>query len=93
MPNVPPESGRSMGIVQLVVDDYVYPEYSEDHVNVNCVLSWRRSDGADDDNVSIDFQNGWVFNSNAWSGRADVRERVLAALNRNSDGKLLQLGA
>ena len=77
-------------IVQLEADEYVQPEYSEDHVNVNCVLSWRRAETADGDSVFVDFQNGWVFSSDAWREAGDVRTRVLSALKRNEAGKLLR---
>jgi hypothetical protein len=77
--------------VQIVADEYVHPEYSEDHVNVNCVLSWRRTDGVGGDHLFIDFQNGWVADSRAWTERIGAYESALAALKQNQAGKLLRL--
>ena len=65
--------------MEYATDEYVHPEPPTDGPNVNCVLSWRQRDGE----VQIDFRNGWVFDSGRWYGRADARERVIAALRRN----------
>jgi hypothetical protein len=69
--------------VEYVTDEYVQPELPEEHVNVDCVLSWRRQGDA----VLIDFRNGWIFNSDDWRGRDGARDAVLAALRRNEAGK------
>ena len=82
-----PSPADHRSIVQLVGDEYVQPDYSEDYVNVNCVLSWRRVDEADGSRLSIDFQNGWIADSRGWTGRTGSRERALAALKQNQAGK------
>lgn len=63
------------------------PDYTDDTVNVNCVLSWRRRDALGEGDVLVDFRNGWIFDSGRWTGRAGAREKVLAALRRNQAGK------
>jgi len=64
------------------------PEYTDETVNVNCVLSWQlRQDAPGEGDVLVDFENGWIFDSGRWIGRAGAREKVLAALRRNQAGK------
>lgn len=64
------------------------PEYTDETVNVDCVLSWRqRWDAPGQGDVLVDFENGWIFDSGRWTGRAGAREKVLAALRRNQAGK------
>src|SRR5438128_373991 len=73
-------------MMEYILDEYSQAEIGEDHVNVNCVLSWRQC-GAD---VWIDFRNGWQFNSLDGRGRPGARETVLAALRRNQRGKFAE---
>jgi hypothetical protein len=70
--------------VEYVTDDYVQPEMGDDHVNVNCVLSWRHSDAG----VHINFRNSWVFDSSTWRGSGSHSRSVLPALRRNLAGKI-----
>jgi hypothetical protein len=70
-------------MVKCVPDEYSQPDYADDHVNVDCALSWRMRTG----NVEIDFRNGWFFDSHNWKHRKGARELVLAALKGNVAGK------
>ena len=64
------------------------PEYTDDTVNVNCVLSWRlRRHASNESDLLVDFRNGWIFESGRWTGRASAREDILSALQANADGK------
>jgi hypothetical protein len=62
-------------------------EFTDDTVNVNCVLSWRQSGNGL--GVQVDFRNGWSLDSSQWTGGAAARARelVLAALRANAAGK------
>ena len=65
------------------------PEYSDDSVNVNCVLSWRlRRDAPGEGEMLVDFRNGWTFDSGQWTGRSGARGMVLEALLANTDGRV-----
>jgi hypothetical protein len=60
------------------------PEYTDETVNVNCVLRWRlRRNAPNESDLLVDFGNGWIFESGRWTGRADVRQKVLSALRAN----------
>jgi hypothetical protein len=64
------------------------PEFTDDTVNVNCVLSWRlRPDASIEGDVQVDFRNGWIFESGRWTGRVDAKQQVLSALRANANGK------
>lgn len=80
-PKAPARPADRKCIVEYVTDEYVQPDYPDDYVNVNCVLAFRHRDDA----VLIDFQNGWVFDSRRWAGRAGAREAIVAALRWNED--------
>jgi hypothetical protein len=69
------------------------PVYNDDTVNVNCVLSWRLGrDPLGSSNVLVDFRNGWMFDSERWTGHAGGYEKVLMALRSNQAGKFVMRG-
>lgn len=70
--------------LEYVTDEHVHPDIPEHHVNVNCVLSWRRADRE----VQINFWNGWVYDSRAWRGFQEGKEAVHRALLLNDGGKV-----
>jgi hypothetical protein len=59
-------------------DEYSQPSYSDEHVNLECVLSCRRR-GSD---IHIDFPDGRRFNSAEWPGRKESLVKLRALLGR-----------
>ena len=67
--------------MEYVVDEYAQMSYEEEHVNVDCVSSWKLDKGP----VAIDFHNGWGFDAEYWSNERCAA--VLIALQRNQAGR------
>jgi hypothetical protein len=61
------------------------PEYDDDTVNVNCVLSWKlRQNALGRYDLQVERGGGWFFDSTQWTGRAGAPRRVLDALLANT---------
>jgi hypothetical protein len=65
-----------------VIDEFAQESFSDESVNVNCVLSWRTSsskrwDG--EQRLEIDFHNSVVFDSD-YCRRGGVFEKIVQKL-------------
>jgi hypothetical protein len=66
-----------------IIDQYVHPQYDDDTVNVNCVMSWQRTrpQGSEETRLKIDYQNGFFTESGAAWERHGGIARVMACLS------------
>jgi hypothetical protein len=64
-------------------DDYVHEHYSDDSINLKCVLSWKVIGNARSQSprLQINFHNGWFYDSDHWK-RPDRVEAVRTELQR-----------
>lgn len=66
------------------VDDYVHEEYSDDTINLKCVLSWKSDRKAQGRSArcQINFHNCFYFDSEKSQVKPDRAEAVRAELLR-----------
>ncbi len=76
-------------VVAYEIDEYVDPEYGDETINLNCVLSWRvkKTSGIDRaSELDINFHNGWIFHSTEagrwWQRNGQLQERTIEHLRR-----------
>jgi hypothetical protein len=72
------------------LDDYTNEEFSDDSINVQCVLSYTVGSSQ---SLRINFHNGFHFDSDSERcprRHRDAVPRVLAALRSNAKAELLQ---
>jgi hypothetical protein len=63
------------------IDEHVQESFSEEHVNVDCVASWRLDPSK---RLTIDFHNGWHFDSNGSARKPDQIKSAIVELKRIS---------
>lgn len=66
-----------------IIDEFAQEFFSEESVNVNCVLSWRTlpsNRGVGQTRLLIDNHNGWIYDSDWPDFRADAAQRLLTGL-------------
>jgi hypothetical protein len=74
-------------MLRYASDEFVQEFFSDESVNVKCVLSWRTSpnnSGAGRQRLLIDFHNSCIFDSDMWHSRPDVPRMILQELKRQS---------
>lgn len=81
------DAGQGLaGPSQYEIDHHVQPEFSDDSINVGCVLSWRlRSQHATDPVLYVDLHNG--FSCTATSNGPEAKA-LIHELRRVQDGVL-----
>ena len=66
-------------------DEYGQPFFSDESVNLNCVLSWRARDKKGPiPTLRIDFHNSFFFDSALTNTRPELLQKALRQLNRSN---------
>jgi hypothetical protein len=63
------------------IDEHIQESFSDEHVNVHCVASWRVDSSK---RLTINFHNGWNFLSDRRARRPDRLESAICELKRIS---------
>jgi hypothetical protein len=66
-------------------DEYAQEFYSDESINVNCVLSWRLREDASSLRLRIDFHNSFFFDSERWHPRLDLLKEAIRRLKTSTD--------
>jgi hypothetical protein len=63
------------------IDAYIPQEFSDDSINVHCVLSCRFG-SKNEKTLIVNFHNGWFFRSDSWNGDPRRIEQAVEELQR-----------